>query len=677
MTENPMLSRSNRIPFDRMQPEHVVPAVRQALADAERELDALIGMQSERTFENTVLALDEVIERVSRPFGLARHLTQVVSTDELRTAFNEILPEYASFMARITSNDGLWSAIKDYAATSEAQSLEGVRRRHLDKTMREFVRDGADLPPAERAQVEALRIELSQLSTRFSENVLDATNDYTMHITDEAELDGLPEGVRRRAREDAEAHGLEGYRISLQVPTYLPFMKFATSRERRRDLWIAYGDRASSGPTDNRRIMHSILAKRRELAQLLGYTDFADYQLEDRMVASGAVAMAFERELAGRTLPYFRAEVEELEHHARTRMGIPKIEPWDLGFVSESLRRERFDLDEEAFRPYFPLPAVTEGLFTVAQRLFGVRFERTDDVPVWHPDVQTYDVFDEHGTAVGSFYADWLPRASKRGGAWMNSFVVGGPTANGFDPHVGVVVGNLTPPSGDEPSLLTHGEVATVFHEFGHLLHLMLGRAEVPGRVMSVAWDFIELPSQIMENWTWEREALDLFAHHYRSGEAIPQELFERLQRSRTFLEGSTQMRQLSLGTVDLSLHIGFDPELGGDPIAFGQHVMAPFMLRPEFARTHMLAAFAHIFAGGYAAGYYSYKWSEALEADAFLRFEEAGVFDVATGRAFKAAILERGDAIDADAMFREFMGRDPDPEALMRRNLGALPATT
>lgn len=674
MRENPLAERSFRIPFDRVSADDVVPAVREALAQAVRELDALVADSDERTFENTILALDALVERVNRPFGIVKHLISVVSSDALRAAYNEVLPEYSAFMAGLSSHAGLWEVVKRYAASSAAQELKGVRRRHLDKTVREFLRAGADLSADDRASVEALRVELSKLSARFSENVLDGTNAYAMVITDEAELDGLPEGARRRAREDAAANGVEGYRFTLQYPSVLPFMKFAKARDRRRALLQAFNDRGATGPHDNRPLLRRILQARRSLANLLGYPDFVEYQLEDRMIGDGASAMEFERELAGRTRPYFRAEVEALERHARSHLGIAKLEPWDTAFVSESLRRERFDFDDEALRPYFALPSVLAGLFEIANRLFGVRIERTHGVPVWHADVETYDMFDEDGLAVGSFYADWFPRSSKRGGAWMNWLILGGPTATGFDPHLGVITTNFTPPSGDEPALLTHQEVGTVFHEFGHLLHLMLSKVEVPQRAMDVAWDFIELPSQIMENWTWEREALDLFARHHRSGERIPDELYRRLLESRTFLEGSAQMGQLSLGTVDLALHSRYDPELGGDPIAFAQHVMEPFAVRPEFAHTNMLASFAHVFAGGYAAGYYSYKWSEVLEADAFTRFRDEGIFDRSTGRAFVENILSRGDSDEAAVLFRSFMGRDPDTEALIERNLGPLP---
>jgi len=673
MNENPFLSRAVPPPFEAMAAKDVVPAVREAVGVAEHALERLVRLDAPRTFENTLLELDALVERPSRVFGFARHLTQVQSSPALRGAYNEALPVYTGFMASIPTHAGLWSALKAYAATDEAAALTGVRRRHLEKTLQEFRQAGADLPEQERERVRALRVELSRLSTRFSENVLDATNAFSMVLSDEGELAGLPAGVRRRARLDAEANGVEGYRFTLQAPSYRSFMKFSTVRERRRQLYRGFIDRAAGGAHDNRPVLAAILDRRRSLARLLGYRDFADLQLEDRMLKTGLGAQAFVRELARRTLPHFRDEAALLIAYAREHLGIERLEPWDLDYVAESLRRTRFDFDEEELRPYFALDGVLEGLFAVAERLFGVRVRAVDGVATWHPDVRVYELVDRDGTHVGTFYADWHPRASKRDGAWMNPMITGGPFGATFAPHVGAIAANLTPPTDGRPALLTHDEVTTLFHEFGHLLHHVLGRVEVPGRgsLGSVAWDFVELPSQLLENWAWEREGLDLFARHVESGDRIPDELFERLSGSRTFLAAAAQMRQLGLGTVDLALHIDYDPSLGGDPVSFGQHVMEPFMLRPEFVHNQFLTSFSHIFASGYAAGYYSYKWSEVLDADAFGRFQREGIFDADTGRAFVEAVLSKADSEDPMVLFERFMGRGPDLDALIRRNLG------
>ena len=676
-TDNPLLSTDHRVPFDRIEPSHVVPAVRSALAYARARL-AEIKSGAGDSYESVIGALDDLVEWPDRVFGLVRHLNGVMNSAESRAAYNEVLPEYMAFMAGLTTDAELWSVVKRYSESREATDLPALRQRNLRKVVEQFRREGADLPDHERARAERLRVELAQASTKFSENVLDSTNAFEM-LLEEHELAGLPDGVRRRAKADAASRGVPGWRFTLQAPSYLPFMKYSENRERRKELHEAFFSIAQSAPHDNRPLVREILAKRRELANLLGYRDFADMQLEDRMMRSGDRAVAFERELAQRTRPYFERENALLEDFARTKLGLEDFHAWDLTFTTERLRRARFDFDDEALRPYFPLDGVLRGLFSLVDTLFGVRVVETSDVPTWHPDVQTYDLFHEDGTYLGSCYADWFPRESKRAGAWMNGLITGGPVADepgaAFEPHVGIMAANFTPPEGTDQPLLTHDEVGTVFHEFGHLLHHMLSRVSVRARSsMNVPWDFIELPSQIMENWTWEREALDLFARHHETGEPIPEALFARLEESRTFLEAGAQMRQLSFGSADLAMHVDYDPAAGGDPIAVAQAVMEPLAYRPEFAQGRRMAAFSHVFAGGYAAGYYSYKWSEVLEADAFSRFKDEGIFNPVTGREFADGILARGDSQDADALFRTFMGRDPDVDALIARNLGPEP---
>ncbi|HSG46337.1 MAG TPA: M3 family metallopeptidase, partial [Longimicrobiales bacterium] len=391
---------------------------------------------------------------------------------------------------------------------------------------------------------------------------------------------------------------------------------------------------------------------------------------------SGERARAFEEELAARTRPYWQDDARELREHARS-LGMDDLRPWDVAFVSESLRKSRFEIDDEILRPYFPLAEVEAGLFRIVERVFGVSVREREVEEVWHPDVRYYELHHEDGTWLGAFYTDWFPRKEKRQGAWMNDFVSGGPRPDGgFDPHLGVICGNFTPPEDGKPALLNHREVETIFHEFGHLLHHCTSRVPVrPLGGLNVAWDWVELPSQFMENWTWEREALDLFARHYETGEALPDELFRRMLAARQFMGGWTQMRQVSFGTVDLALHTELAPRAAGttpeEAMAFGHERFLPFSLDEEFAGSHILTSFTHLFSGGYAAGYYSYLWSEVLDADAFGRFQKEGIFNRETGQAYMDAILTRGDSRDPEELFREFMGRDPDPEALIRRNLG------
>jgi oligopeptidase A len=669
---NPLLSRDFLMPFDRIRAEHVVPGIRQALRNAEHELEALVAAEGERTYANTIQRLDDMEERLGRVIEPASHLVSVVNAPDLREAYNTVLPEFSAFYAKLPLNEGLWRAVKAYAETREAKALTGVRRRHLEKLVRDFIRAGADLSPEKKARMEAIHVELSRLHTQFADNTLDATNAFELVLTDAADLAGLPDTAIARARVSARAKGVEGWRFTLQIPSYQPFMQYARDRELRERMYTAQVNRAADGEFDNRPLVPRILELRRELAALVGYRDYAEYRLAENMVGSGERALTFERDLMERTRPFWEGEIEELISYAAS-LGLDPIQPWDVAFVAERLRKQRFEIDDEALRPYFPLDRVLTGMFEITGRLFGIRVTEREIGEVWHPEVRFYDIHDESGTHLGSFYADWFPRESKRGGAWMNSFITGGPREDGgFEPHLGLMVGNFSPPADEQPALLTHREVETTFHEFGHLLHHCLSRVEVPARAgTNVPRDWVELPSQIMENWTWEKEALDLFASHHVTGEPIPDELYQKMLNARTFLAASHQIRQLSLGTVDLELHMQYDPERDGDVIARAREIMSRFAIRPDFARNHFITTFTHVFTGGYAAGYYSYLWSEVLDADAFTRFRREGIFNRETGRAYVDAILSRGDSADPAELYREFMGREPDPEALLRRNLG------
>lgn len=666
---NTFLSRDVLIPFAEMTPAEVEPALDEALKRAETDLAALL-QTSERSFA-TILALDDLVERLERPMGFVGHLASVKDSPELRDAFNAVLPRYTAFMTRLGLNGALWQLVQETAASPEVQGLTGVHKRHLEKTVEEFVRDGAQLPEDKKARLEALNIEASRLGTKFSENTLDATNAFELLLTDEADLAGLPESARTLARASAEAKGQEGWRFTLQAPSYVPFLTYGENRALREHFYRAFTSRAGDGEFDNRELIVRLLELRRERAELLGYETHADYVLEPRMVGSGLGALTFVRSLTERTRPYWEDEVKGLEAFAKT-LGLSDLEPWDVGFVAEKLRQQNYAFDEEALRPYFPLDRVVQGMFEIAETLFGVTVTRSENPQVWHEAVEYYDLHDAQGVRLGSFYADWFPREDKRGGAWMNSLITGGPIEGGFEPHIGLISCNFSPPQDGKPALLTHDEVVTTFHEFGHLLHHCLGHVEVKARSgTKVAWDFVELPSQIMENWCWEREALDRFARHVETGETIPQVLFEKMRAARTFMGANAQMRQLSFATVDLLLHTEYEPERDGEIVRYAQRVVEAFAIRPKFARNSFITAFSHIFAGGYSAGYYSYKWAEVLDADAFTRFQNEGLFNPDTGRDYLGTILSQGDSDTPDVLFRNFMGRDPDQEALLRRNLG------
>jgi oligopeptidase A len=689
MTHNPLLQRSFRIPFRDIRADHVEPGVAEILAKADSAIDALANDREPPSYANVVEALDGVTQEVSESLNPIHHLLGVAETPELRESFNSVLPDIARFWSRLPLNEGLWRRVKAFAETSEASALEGLRARHLDKTLREFRRAGADLPPDRKSRLEEIRIELAKLQQKFSENVLDATADFSLHLTDSHRLAGIPEGPLSRFREAAQDRELDGWLLTLDYPSFEPVMKYARDRSLREEIHRAYVGRCRGDKFDNVPLLTPILALRQEMAEILGYRNFPDYRLEDAMAKSGERAVAFEEDLVERTRPYWVRDLEELRAHA-TQLGIGEMEPWDVAFVAESLRKERYDIDDEILRPFFPLERVQAGLFELAERVFGLSVSETENDQIWHPDVRYYDLRAEDGTWLGSFYTDWLPRKEKRQGAWMDPFLTGGPTGDGtFRPHLGFIAGNFSPPEGGRPSLLTHREVQTVFHEFGHLLHHLTSRVPIPGRGgLNVAWDWVELPSQIMENWSWEKEALDLFSGHFETGEPLPADLLHRMTAARRFMGGWGQMRQLSFGTLDLALHGELAPELhrggaeGQEPIklpgdrvmGFAEERLLPFSPTPGFARAHILTTFSHLFSGGYAAGYYSYLWSEVLEADAFTRFRKEGVLNRETGRAYVQAILSRGDSEEPEDLFREFMNRDPDPSALLERNLGPPP---
>jgi oligopeptidase A len=683
---NPVLADLYRIPFHLIRAEHVETGIRAAIAEAQAEIDNVAAETAPVTWENSIQRLDHAAETLARRVAPCTHLVAVAESPELREAYNAVLPEMSAFWSRLPLDPALWERVRTFAESVEGQALSGLRRRHMDKTVADFRRAGADLPVDRKTRLEALRVELAQLQQRFSENVLDATAAFTLLVSNADRLAGVPEAPRRRARVKAQDKGLEGWLLTLDYPSVEPILKYCEDRALRQELHTAYTTRCRGGDHDNRPLLARILRLREELAGILGYPSFPDYKLEDRMAKTGERARAFEWDMVERTRPYWKRDLEELQTFA-SDLGLDVLEPWDVAFVMEKLRKERYDIDDEALRPYFPLDQVLGGLFEIVRRTFGFRVEERDIPEVWHPDVRYYEIFDESGTHLGSFYSDWFPRPEKRSGAWMNDFITGGPRPDGtFSPHLGVVAGNFTPPDEGEPALLTHREVETIFHEFGHLLHHCTSRVGIPSRAgINVAWDWVELPSQFMENWCWERDALDLMGRHHRTGEPFPDELFRKMVAARRFMGGWAQMRQLSFGTLDLALHGDLAPALfAGDPaddavqgdqvMSFAREHFRGFSPTERFADLHVLTSFSHLFSGGYAAGYYSYLWSEVLDADVFTRFRDEGVFNRETGRAYVDTILSRGDSDDPEALFRAFMGRDPDPGALLERNLGPAP---
>ncbi len=673
--DNPLLVERLPIQFDAIRADHVEPAIEALLEQMKERLKNLGNPDVPRTYQDVLLALDKMTEPLDFAMAVVRHLESVATTPEMRAAHNAVQGPVSMFYTSIPLDTGLWTAVKAVSESGEAENFAAVHRRFLKKTVSGFRRAGADLDAEGKKKLEELDVELTKATTKFSENVLDATNAYELLITDERKLAGLPETARTAAHESAKSKGREGWRLTLQAPSYIAAMTYLDDRAIRQQLWEAYNSRATFGAYDNRGLISEILRLRHEKARLVGYRDFADLVLEERMARTGENAQAFLEDLRAKSLAAFRRENEELREIART-LDYPEVHRWDVAYLAEKQREALYQFDEEELRPYFELDRVVAGMFDIFGRLLSIKVIEEPGVPGWDPVVKYYRVEDVcSGELLGGFYADWFPRENKRGGAWMDSLIAGNPDEG--RPHLGLICGNLTPPVEDTPSLLTHREVETIFHEFGHLLHHTLSR--VPVRTLSgtnVPWDFVELPSQIMENWCMEREALQLFARHYKTGEGIPDELFEKMKRARTFRSANDQMRQLGFAMADLKLHREYDPDRDGDVVTYTREILAQFAPAPLPEDYGMIASFTHLFASpvAYGAGYYSYKWAEVLDADAFTRFQREGIFNSATGENYRRQILERGDSEDPAQLYREFMGRDPDPSALLER-LGLLQA--
>ncbi|MFT3831580.1 MAG: M3 family metallopeptidase [Opitutaceae bacterium] len=683
MSTHPFLAPDFAVRWSQLTPAAVGPDIQAALAQAQRNLDSIAAQDlAAVTFASTVEALERACDELNRAWGLVGHLNSVADSPALREAYNVLLPAVSEFYAKIPLNAHLWAALRAFAATPEALALTGVKKRLFDETMADFRQAGADLPPEKKARLEKLEAELSQVCQKYSENVLDSTNAWELIVDDEAKLAGLPAHAREAARRNALAkgHGSEAqpkWRFTLHMPSLEPFMTYLDDAALRRRMWEGSCGVGAVGAHDNTALVRQILALRHEKAQLLGKPHFPDQVLARRMARDGATALRFVEGLHERVRVAFARETAELEQFAaeRAHRAPGRLAPWEIGYWSEKLRQERYAFDEEALRPYFPLARVIDGLFEVCRRVFGVRAveQPAGAAEVWHPEVKFFELRDDATNRhLGSFYADWHPRESKRGGAWMNYLITGEPQADGkFSPHLGLICGNLTPPTGDKSALLTHREVETIFHEFGHLLHHLLG--EVPYKSLNgvnVAWDFVELPSQILENWTWEREGLDLFARHFETGAGIPTELFAKMKAARNFRAATVTMRQLSLGKMDLELHLHPGRYASGELDAAIKTTLADYLMPTEPPAPTLVRRFGHLFSGsvGYAAGYYSYKWAEVLDADAFTRFQREGIFNGMTGAEFRRHVLSRGNAEEPMTLFQRFMGRDPDLNALLVR---------
>lgn len=696
---HPFLKDDFLFNWSQLRPESIEPDIRHALDEAKQRITDFKKLSgSELTYTHVLLGFENTTRDLSRAWGLVGHLDSVLNSPELRKVYNALLPEVTAFYTALTLDSEIWQVFKNYAQTADAKALHGIPQRFLEETLADFEENGADLVPEQKKRLAEVNAQLAEKTQKYSENVLDSTNAWEIFIADESRLKGLPASALAAAKQSATAKGQpSAWRITLQQPSVFPILQYAEDASLRQECWAALSEVGHRGKWDNTTLVTEILALRDEKSRLLGKKHFADFTTARRMARSGAQALKFIEDMAQRIRPKFEVEMLELETYRaeKEKEAVRILHPWEFGYYSEKMRRELHGFDDEALRPWFPVDGVIAGMFKLFGDLFGIQVIARDTVfidehgqakvqtaasprlesapvNVWHPEVRFYEVHDG-ARHLGSFYTDWFPRESKRGGAWMNFFRTGGPRSGGtFAPHLGLMCGNFTPPVNGEQALLTHDEVTTVFHEFGHLLHHLL--SEVPVESLSgvrVAWDFVELPSQLLENWCWEEESLALFARHYQTGQPLPSDLLKKLDAAANFRAASQCMRQLCFSKLDLDLHIRAQELQNTDLDKHWNDDMALWQTRTTQRVPSMARRFSHLFsdATGYAAGYYSYKWAEALEADAFTRFLREGILNSTVGRELRQKILAKGNSEPAEKIFRDFMGRNLDSEAVLVRD--------
>jgi len=671
---NPLLddfsSPFETAPFDQLKNEHFLPAVQEAIQLAKADIQR-IKSETLPTFENSIEALDRSGKKLSVISAIFFNLNSAETNDEIQKIAREISPLLTEYSNDILLDQELFRQVATVFGEKKKLDLTPEQTTLLEKTYKSFVRNGANLSEEDAKKLRKIDQELAQLSLKFGENVLAETNKYVHFVENEEEIDGLPDGIKEAAAQIAAEKGQpEKWAFTLDYPSYIPALTYAKNRELRKTLFLASNTKSAKGDElDNQETIKNLLKFRHERANLLGYASHADFVLEERMAKSPKSVMAFLESLLEKAKPKAQLEVQEVFEFAKKLDDLDRMERWDFAYYSELLKKEKYDLDDELLRPYFKLENTIDGVFLTAGKLFGITFEPNSNIPVYHPEVTAYEVKDRAGKHLAIFYADFFPRPGKRNGAWMTSFR-GQKTENGSDhrPHISIVC-NFTKPTKSKPSLLTFNEVTTLFHEFGHALHGMLAKGTYESLTgTSVFWDFVELPSQIFENWCYEKECLDLFAKHYEIGKKIPEELIEKIKMAANFQQGYMTMRQISFGLLDMAYH-GKNPSSIIDIGEFEKQVMEKTDLLPKVAETMASTSFSHIFQGGYSSGYYSYKWAEVLDADAFELFLEKGVFDYETALSFEKNILSAGGTEHPSILYKRFRGRDPLPEALLKRS--------
>jgi oligopeptidase A len=673
MSDNPLIDYPGLPPFSAIKPEHVEPAMDALIASGRACIEQVLA-NGDFTWDGLVAPLEREDERLGKAFGPAGHLNATCQTDALRQAYNACLPKLSDYSTEVGQNVALYQAYQSLRDGDTFASLTPAQQKDIDNTLRDFRLSGVSLPDDKKQQYMENASRLSELTSRFSDNLLDATQSWGKHVTDADVLAGVPETALAGAADKAREKELEGWYLTLDFPVYYAVMCHSQNRELREEMYRAYTTRASdqgpdAGKYDNSQIMQEILSLRHKQAELLGFSHYGEKSLATKMASDVEQVMGFLKDLAKKSRPQAEKELEALRTFAREQ-GAGDLAPWDVAFWSERLREARYDISEEELRPWFPAEKVISGMFAIVEKLFGIRIAQRDGVDVWHPDVRFYDVSDEQGAHMASFYLDMYARSGKRGGAWMDDCQGRVRLIDGqLQKPVAYLTCNFAPPAGGKPGLLTHDEVVTLFHEFGHGLHHMLTEQEVGGvsGINGVAWDAVELPSQFMENWCWTEEGLAHISGHYETGEPLPDDKRERLLAARNFQSAMGMLRQLEFSLFDMRIHTEQDGNADIQKILDEVRAEVAVMIPPDFNRFQH--SFGHIFAGGYAAGYYSYKWAEVLSADAFSRFEEEGIFNTDTGREFRAKILAQGGSKEPMELFIDFRGREPDVEPLLRHS--------
>jgi len=665
---NPLLNTFDLPEFSIIKTRHFKPAILEAIQLAKSEINAIANIEKPH-FTNTIEALDNAGYQLERITQILFNLNSAETNDEIQQIAQDVSPLLSDFQNEIMTNKALFENVKAVFDTKDTLDLTDEQAMLLAKHYKSFVRNGALLNATDQNTLREIDSKLSTLSLQFGQHVLADTNAYELHVLDQKELKGLSPQQLEEARETAKEKGKEGFVFTLHYPSYIPFMKFCENRPLRKELYLAFGKRGfQPNENNNEDTIKSIVALRDKRAKLLGYKTHADYVLEERMAKSPETVQDFLEELLLKSKPFAEKELEQIKAFAKEIDGLETLEKWDLAFYTEKLKQKKFNLDDNVLKPYFPLHQVIDGVFEVANRLYGLTFKQVKEVDTYHKDVSVYKVYDTDNHFKATFYTDFHPRAGKRGGAWMTSYKSQFKTGKSNErPQVSIVC-NFSKPGKDTPALLTFNEVTTLFHEFGHALHGML--ADTTYRSLSgtsVRWDFVELPSQILENWCYQQDALELFAKHYKTGESLPQKYIEQIKAASNFNEGMQTLRQLSFGFLDLAWHT-CDPTSIKDVKSFEAEAFQPTSLLNELEDTCMSTAFSHIFQGGYSAGYYSYKWAEVLDADAFEAFKEKGIFNKDVASSFHDNILSKGGTEDPMKLYKKFRGKAPNPEALLKR---------